>query len=81
MTGLTAAEFHARPGVVRVPYRGAHTSRPVTSTRSIHFGVVRSCPVSAGGRVADESYAPVWWTLASPDYHGIDIAAWTDTYE
>lgn len=31
--------------------------------------------------MADESYAPAWWTLASPDNHGIDIAAWTDTYE
>lgn len=37
--------------------------------------------VAAGGRIADASYAPAWWTLASPDNHGVDIAAWTDTYE
>lgn len=37
--------------------------------------------VAAGGRIADASYAPAWWTLASPDNHGIDIASWTDTYE
>jgi hypothetical protein len=28
-----------------------------------------------------DSYAPAWWTLASPDNHGVDVAAWTDTYE
>lgn len=37
--------------------------------------------VAAGGRIVDASHAPAWWTLASPDNHGIDIAAWTDTYE
>ncbi|WP_189667262.1 VOC family protein [Promicromonospora soli] len=37
--------------------------------------------VSAGGRIVDDSYAPAWWTLASPDNHGVDVAAWTDTYE
>jgi len=35
--------------------------------------------LAAGGRLADDSHAPMWWTLASPDNHGIDIAAWTDT--
>ncbi len=34
--------------------------------------------VAAGGRIADDSHAPRWWTLASPDNHGIDIAAWPD---
>ena len=33
--------------------------------------------VAAGGRVAS-SNAPHWWTLASPDNHGVDIAAWPD---
>ncbi|MGO4300950.1 VOC family protein [Leifsonia sp. RAF41] len=33
---------------------------------------------AAGGRLADGSHAPDWWTLASPDNHGIDIAAWGD---
>jgi 4a-hydroxytetrahydrobiopterin dehydratase len=35
--------------------------------------------LAAGGRLADESHAPDWWSLASPDNHGVDIAAWTDT--
>jgi 4a-hydroxytetrahydrobiopterin dehydratase len=35
--------------------------------------------LAAGGRLADDSYAPKWWSLASPDNHGVDIASWTDT--
>jgi len=35
--------------------------------------------IAAGGRLVDDSRAPAWWTLASPDNHGVDIAAWTDT--
>ncbi|WP_159989478.1 MULTISPECIES: VOC family protein [Rathayibacter] len=34
--------------------------------------------VTAGGRIVDASEAPKWWTLASPDNHGIDIAGWAD---
>ena len=34
--------------------------------------------LEAGGRLADDSNAPHWWTLASPDNHGVDIAAWGD---
>jgi hypothetical protein len=34
--------------------------------------------LAAGGRLADDSHAPNWWTLASPENHGIDIAAWPD---
>ena len=34
--------------------------------------------VAAGGRVADDTHAPHWWTLASPENHGVDIAAWPD---
>lgn len=37
--------------------------------------------LAAGGRLVDDSHAPAWWTLASPDNHGVDIAAWTDTFE
>lgn len=33
--------------------------------------------LAAGGRIA-ESHAPEWWSLASPDNHGVDIAAWPD---
>lgn len=34
--------------------------------------------LAAGGRLADGSNAPNWWTLASPENHGVDIAAWRD---
>jgi 4a-hydroxytetrahydrobiopterin dehydratase len=34
--------------------------------------------LAAGGRIADDSHAPGSWTLASPDNHGVDIAAWPD---
>ncbi len=37
--------------------------------------------LAAGGRLVDDSRAPAWWTLASPDNHGVDVAAWTDTYD
>jgi 4a-hydroxytetrahydrobiopterin dehydratase len=35
--------------------------------------------VAAGGRIVDDSQAPKWWTIASPDNHGVDIAAWADS--
>lgn len=28
--------------------------------------------------LADETHAPHWWTLASAENHGVDIAAWPD---
>ena len=34
--------------------------------------------LEAGGRLVDDTHAPHWWTLASPENHGIDIAAWPD---
>lgn len=34
--------------------------------------------IAAGGRIADDSNVPRWWTLASPENHGVDIAAWPD---
>jgi hypothetical protein len=37
--------------------------------------------LAAGGRLVDDSSAPAWWSLASPDNHGVDIASWTDTYD
>ena len=37
--------------------------------------------LAAGGRLADDSHAPAWWSLASPDNHGVDIASHTDTYD
>jgi 4a-hydroxytetrahydrobiopterin dehydratase len=33
---------------------------------------------AAGGRLADDSHVPEWWTMASPDNHGVDVAAWGD---
>ncbi len=35
--------------------------------------------LAAGGRLVDDAHAPAWWSLASPDNHGVDIASWTDT--
>jgi 4a-hydroxytetrahydrobiopterin dehydratase len=37
--------------------------------------------LAAGGRLADDTHAPDWWTLASPDNHKVDIAAWPDVAE
>jgi len=37
--------------------------------------------VAAGGRLVDDTNAPAWWTVASPDNHGVDIAAWPDSIE
>ena len=37
--------------------------------------------LAVGGRLVDDSHAPAWWSLASPDNHGVDIASWTDTYD
>jgi 4a-hydroxytetrahydrobiopterin dehydratase len=34
--------------------------------------------LEAGGRLVDDTRAPHWWTLASPDNHKVDIAAWPD---
>lgn len=37
--------------------------------------------LAAGGRLADDSHAPYWWSLASPDNHGVDVAPWPDSDE
>jgi 4a-hydroxytetrahydrobiopterin dehydratase len=34
--------------------------------------------LAAGGRLVDGTHAPDWWTLASPENHKVDIAAWPD---
>jgi 4a-hydroxytetrahydrobiopterin dehydratase len=34
--------------------------------------------IAAGGRIADDRNVPYWWTLASPENHKVDIAAWPD---
>ncbi|MET0975067.1 MAG: VOC family protein [Leifsonia sp.] len=33
--------------------------------------------LAAGGRMADDSEAPEWWTLADAENHGVDITSWT----
>jgi len=37
--------------------------------------------LAAGGRLVDDSRAPLWWSLASPDNHGVDIAAHPDLHD
>ncbi|THG34380.1 hypothetical protein E6C70_08910 [Glaciibacter flavus] len=32
--------------------------------------------LAAGGRLADDSQAPYWWTLADAENHGVDITTW-----
>lgn len=34
--------------------------------------------LEAGGRLVDGTHVPNWWTLASPENHKVDIAAWPD---
>jgi 4a-hydroxytetrahydrobiopterin dehydratase len=34
--------------------------------------------LAADGRIVDDSNAPYYWTLASPENHGVDIAAFPD---
>jgi len=46
-----------------------------------HLDARRDAALTAGGRLADDSHAPMWWTLASPDNHGVDLAGWTDTWD
>lgn len=36
--------------------------------------------LAAGGRLVDDSNAPAYWCIASPDNHGVDIASWIDTH-
>ncbi|KHK96426.1 hypothetical protein LK09_15885 [Microbacterium mangrovi] len=37
--------------------------------------------LAAGGRLSWGDDVPAWWGLASPDNHGVDIAAWGDVSE
>ncbi|GAA1058495.1 hypothetical protein GCM10017608_25900 [Agromyces luteolus] len=32
--------------------------------------------LAAGGRIADDSFAPEWWTLADAENHGVDLTTW-----
>ncbi|MEI5585073.1 MULTISPECIES: VOC family protein [unclassified Agromyces] len=32
--------------------------------------------LAAGGRIADDSFAPEWWTLADSENHKVDVTTW-----
>lgn len=74
--------LRARPRMAFNPLRGDVPGRGRT-----HFDVfvpedqARSrvdAAIAAGGRLVDDSEAPNWWTLVSPDNHGVDIVAYAD---
>ena len=82
--GDARADPHVDREVVRVR-AAALAFNPITgdSPRGpTHFDVFvpadqarrGGCRLAAGGRLADDSHAPAWWSLASPDNHGVDIA-------
>ena len=61
---------------IRTPGRGrTHIDVAVPSDQA---EVRVAAVLAAGGRLADDSHVPEWWTMASPDNHGVDIAAWGD---
>ncbi|MCU1420462.1 MAG: 4a-hydroxytetrahydrobiopterin dehydratase [Microbacteriaceae bacterium] len=61
---------------IREPGRGrTHIDVAVPNGRA---EVQVAAVIAAGGRLANDSHVPEWWTMASPDNHGVDIAAWGD---
>ena len=61
---------------IRKPGRGrTHIDVAVPNGRA---EVQVAAVIAAGGRLANDSHVPEWWTMASPDNHGVDIAAWGD---
>ncbi len=73
------------PQLTFQPIRGDRSGRGRTHVDvSVPADLARAridAVIAAGGTLVDDSYAPAWWTFASPDHHGVDIAAWTDTFE
>jgi 4a-hydroxytetrahydrobiopterin dehydratase len=68
-----------------VSFQRLHPPRPGRGRTHIDVSVPSdqaetrvAAALAAGGRLADDTHAPHWWTLASPENHGIDIAAWPD---
>ena len=66
-------------------FQGIHPPRPGRGRLHIDVSVPAdqaearvAAALEAGGRLADGTHAPQWWTLASPENHGVDIAAWPD---
>ena len=61
---------------IRTPGRGrTHIDVAVPNDRAEESV---AAVLAAGGRLADGSRAPEWWTFASAENHGVDIAAWGD---
>ena len=59
--------------------------RPLRHAMHIDVAVPRdqgeariAAALAAGGRIADDSHAPEWWTLADPVGNKVDIAIWPD---
>jgi 4a-hydroxytetrahydrobiopterin dehydratase len=68
-----------------VSFQTLHPPRPGRGRTHIDVSVPAdqaearvAAALEAGGRLADDTHAPQWWTLASPENHGVDIAAWPD---
>ena len=68
-----------------VSFQPIHPPRPGRGRTHIDVSVPAdqaearvAAALEAGGRLADGTHAPHWWTLASPENHGVDIAAWPD---
>ena len=68
-----------------VSFQGIHPPKPGRGRTHIDVSVPAdqaearvAAALEAGGRLADDSHVPLWWTLASPENHGVDIAAWPD---
>ncbi len=69
----------------QVSFQGLKPPRPGRGRTHIDVSVPAdqaearvAAALEAGGRLADASHAPNWWTLASPENHKVDIAAWPD---
>jgi 4a-hydroxytetrahydrobiopterin dehydratase len=68
-----------------VSFQGLRPPRPGRGQTHIDVSVPAdqaearvAAALEAGGRLADGTHAPHWWTLASPENYGVDIAAWPD---
>ena len=62
-----AEPLRCGPQLAFTPITGANVSRGRT-----HFDILAP---------ADGAQAPAWWSLASPDNHGVDIASGTASIE
>ena len=68
-----------------VSFQGLRPPRPGRGRTHIDVSVPAdqaearvAAALEAGGRLVDDTHAPHWWTLASPENHKVDIAAWPD---